>query len=240
MLFHYFTLFIFMKPLYTEEEFQKTRSRDKLPLECEGCGNVFYKMKRYIVDLKRKGAGSHCSLKCFGFYRRDRILLNCSNCHKEFTSYQSNITKSISGKSFCSKSCSATYNNTHKTKGIRRSKLEIWLEAQLKKLYPEQKILFNDKTIINSELDIYFCDLKLAFELNGIFHYEPIYGNDKLYQIQNNDNRKFQACLEQNIELCIIDTSKLTYFKEQTANKYLEIVKEIVNKKWQRVQDLNL
>jgi hypothetical protein len=68
----------------------------------------------------------------------------------------------------------------------------------------------------------------LAFELNGIFHYEPIYGDNKLEQIQNNDNRKFQACLEKNIELCIIDTSQLKYFKEKNCLKYLEIVQSVV------------
>jgi len=90
--------------------------------------------------------------------------------------------------------------------------------------------LFNDKTTINSELDIYFPDLKLAFELNGIFHYEPIFSQNKLDQIQNNDNRKFQACIEQGIELCIIDSSSLKYFKESNCKKYLDIIVNIISK----------
>ena len=52
---------------------------------------------------------------------------------------------------------------------------------------------------------------------------------EKLNQIQNNDSRKFQACIEQGIELCIIDTSSLKYFKEQTAKKYLDIICDIIN-----------
>jgi hypothetical protein len=71
----------------------------------------------------------------------------------------------------------------------------------------------------------------LAFELNGIFHYEPIFGDEKLDKITNNDNRKFQACLEKKIELCIIDTSKFGYFKESGARKFLDIVVDIINKK---------
>jgi len=70
--------------------------------------------------------------------------------------------------------------------------------------------------------------LKLAFELNGIFHYEPIYGPKKLSSIQNNDHRKFQACAEAGISLCIIDTSGQTYFKESTSQKYLDIIISIV------------
>jgi len=73
--------------------------------------------------------------------------------------------------------------------------------------------------------------LKLAFELNGIFHYEPIFGSNKLKQIQNNDDRKFQACLEQGIELCLIDTSQQKYFKDVLSLKYLNIIVNIINNK---------
>ena len=132
---------------------------------------------------------------------------------------------------FCSQSCAATYNNTHKKKGIRRSKLEIWLEEKLSQKYKNLNILYCDKNTINSELDIYIPSLNLAFELNGIFHYEPIFGQKKFNQIINNDERKFQACLEHKIELCIIDASKLTYFKEKNALMYFEIIDNIISKK---------
>ena len=132
---------------------------------------------------------------------------------------------------FCSSKCAATYNNTHKTKGNRKSKLEYYLESKLKNLYPDLEIHFNRKDAINSELDIYMPSLRLAFELNGIFHYEAIYGENKLNQIQNNDKRKFQACLDKNIELCIIDASKLKYFKESNAEPYFNIVNNIIKNK---------
>lgn len=132
---------------------------------------------------------------------------------------------------FCSHSCAGTYNNTHKTTGTRRSKLENYLESKLTDLYPTLEIHFNRKDTINSELDIYIPSLKVAFELNGIFHYEPIYGQNKLSSIQNNDNRKFQACLERGIELCLIDTSTQKYFKENTSLKYLEIITTIIKNK---------
>jgi hypothetical protein len=132
---------------------------------------------------------------------------------------------------FCSSSCAATYNNTHKTKGNRKFKLEFYLEKELPLLYPNLEFHFNRKDAINSELDVYIPSMKLAFELNGIFHYEPIYGDLKLEQIQNNDKRKFQACLENNIELCIIDSSQLKYFKESNAKPYLDIIVNIINNK---------
>lgn len=160
----------------------------------------------------------------------------CVNC-KELISYKKSIRRRNdlkyreSKNVFCSRSCRAVYNNTHKSVGIRRSKLEIWLEQKLNNIYPFLEIHYCRKDAINSELDIYIPSLKLGFELNGIYHYEPIHGQQILENIQNNDKRKFQACLEQNIELCIIDTSTLKYFKESNALPYLKIVQNIINSK---------
>ena len=96
-------------------------------------------------------------------------------------------------------------------------------------MYPNLLFSFNDRTAINSELDIYIPSLKLAFELNGVFHYEPIYGQNKLEKIQENDNNKFQKCINNNISLCIIDVSSQKYFKEQTSKKFLNIIINIIN-----------
>jgi hypothetical protein len=134
-----------------------------------------------------------------------------------------------SNNHFCSQSCSATYNNKNKTHGNRRSKLEIWLEEQLTTLYPNLQIDFNKKEIIGSELDIYFPSLNLAIELNGIFHYEPIYGVNKLFQIQENDKSKTKLCHDLKIDLCIIDVSQQKYVKPSTSQKYLDIIVKIVN-----------
>lgn len=159
------------------------------------------------------------------------IKTSCKQCNKEISVAPSNLKhkKRKSQNTFCSKSCAATYNNTHKTHGTRRSKLEKYLEEELTKLYPKLEIHFNRKDAINSELDIYIPSLSLAFELNGIFHYEPIYGKDKLASIQNNDKRKFAACNDASISLCVIDTSSLNYFKPKKAEKYLNIIIKIIN-----------
>lgn len=78
--------------------------------------------------------------------------------------------------------------------------------------------------------NFYFPELKLAFELNGIFHYEPIYGPEKLASIQNNDHRKFAACAEAGISLCIIDCSRMVNFKEPKAEVFLDIICDILDK----------
>jgi hypothetical protein len=221
-----------MIALYTNEEFESAKSIDSLPCKCTMCGNTFYKQKRVIkrtLTNYDSNTGDFCSRECKRKSEGGIESVSCTNCGKTFEKHTSEIKKSKSGNHFCSQSCGGTYNNKHKTTGNRRSKLEIYIENYLKTMHPDLEILFNDKTTINSELDIYLPKHKLAFELSGIFHYEPIYGQDKLNQIQNNDNRKFQACLEKGISLCIIDTSQQTYFKEETAKKYLNIILQIIN-----------
>lgn len=171
----------------------------------------------------------NCSKKCAGLQRTKTKTFLCTNCNVKITKSPSEIKKIKNV--FCSQSCAATYNNKHKTHGTRRSKLEIWLEDQLNNLYPNLDILFNDKEIINSELDIYIPSLNLAFELNGIFHYEPIYGEDKLQRIQENDISKTKACHDSKIDLCTIDTSQQKYFKPKTSKKYLDIITTIINQR---------
>lgn len=207
----------------------------KVILNCYFCKKDF---KKYIghfnVCKEANQKLFFCSRRCYGFHITSikTFKVSCSQCGIEMIRRKS----SFKGKNvFCSQSCGATYNNTHKTHGTRRSKLEVFLEEKLKELYPNLHIVFNGKETINSELDIYIPSLKLAFELNGIFHYEPIYGADKLKSIQNNDTRKFQACLEKGIELCIVDTSKLKYFKISNVQKYLDIISSIINCKLNQI-----
>lgn len=225
-----------MIPLFNIAEINTFKRASILPMKCERCGETFYAKKKEI----NKALNGHptvkikyCSNHCKHNTENNTNEVTCNNCGKNFMKRISEIKKTPNN--FCCQSCAATYNNTHKTTGTRRSKLEIWLEIKLIESYPNLKIHFNHKDTINSELDIYIPSLKLAFELNGIFHYEPIYGQDKLNQIQNNDNRKFQACIEHGIELCLIDISSQNYFKENTSIKFLEIIINIINNKSKNV-----
>jgi hypothetical protein len=217
--------------LISIEQMLSFKYSDMIPLRCDYCQQNFERMQKYIKsNLKLRAYKGHfCSNACSVKSRDVRKEVECKQCNKKFLKKRCYLIKSPI--SFCSSSCAATYSNTHKTHGCRRSKLEVYFEQILPNKYPSLEFHFNRKDAIFSELDIYIPNLKLAFELNGIFHYEPIYGLNKLDQIQNNDHRKFQACLEKNIELCIIDTSSLTYFKPEKAQKYLDIIVNIINLK---------
>lgn len=227
-----FQVFIGMKPIFTKEEFESSKSTDLLQCQCYYCDNTFSSMKKNIqaaLNQSNRNAVKFCSTECKYLFRNKKIDVECSNCKQSFQKKKDQFDKT--NNHFCSRSCAASFNNKNKSKGNRRSKLEIWLENQLKIKYPGLPILFNDKETICSELDIYVPSFRLAFELNGIFHYEPIFGQEKLNQIQENDKSKFKACLDAHINLCIIDTSQQKYFKEKTSKKYLDIITTIINQR---------
>lgn len=221
-----------MKLLTPIEEFSSAKSRDKMQLECKRCNKIFLRPKNYIQSIikgRHKNTGDFCSSNCKNLYQTTKEMCSCKLCGKHFFKHKYIIKKTKNN--FCSQSCSGKYNSAHKTTGIRRSKLEHWLELQLTTLYPELDIKYNDKNAIKAELDIYFPSLKLAVELNGIFHYEPIFGLEKLADIQKRDSRKIFTCAENSIELIIIDSSNLKYFKPKNAKKYLDIISSFVDER---------
>jgi len=180
-------------------------------------------LNRTEKAIQRKVADLHMSYR---LNVRENIV--CLSCNKTFIALKSDKQK------FCNQSCSTTYQNSHKKYGIKRSKLEIYLEEQLTSLYPNLEVHYNRKDTINSELDIYIPSLNLAFELNGIFHYEPIFGVDKHLKTQNNDQLKFKKCIDNKINLCVIDTSKQKHFNIKSSKQYLDIVLNIINGEYNR------
>lgn len=200
---------------------------------CSNCKKIYSPKSPY--DAERSvfaGKNIFCSRECMRqFHKFKPIYVEhiCAQCGKKFTSHKTRDKRRVSDRRFCSKSCFAYYNNAHRTCGSHRSKLEIWIEAQLSNLYPTLKILYNDKSAIKAELDIYIPSLKLAFELNGIFHYEPIHGQKKLDRTIETDSKKFLLCHQNNISLCVIDTSHQRYFTEKSSHQFLEIITKIIN-----------
>lgn len=198
-------------------------------LTCDHCQKIFTRR----LGLALRYATTFCSLNCrdLEHIRTGNICLPCGQCGRPVTRVRSAYKSSKSGKVFCDHHCAATYANTHKTTGCRRSRLEAWLEDNLREAYPDLDLYCNKKDAINFELDFYFPGLRLAFELNGIFHYKPIHGSSQLLQTQTNDLRKFQACSAAEISLCVVDTSELIHFGEKRAQKFLETIRRIVGTK---------
>lgn len=195
------------------------------------CGFCGASCMKHSGDINASKSGKvFCTIACATKFSltKERVKLPCGNCGKECVRREYEFKQSKSGKIFCNRSCSVTYNNKHKKFGTKVSKLETYLAEELVKLYSFE-FHFNKKDEIDSELDIYIPTLKLAFELNGIFHYEPIFGSKKLEQIQINDKNKFQACQARQISLCVIDSSTMTKFKPNKGKKFLSIICSIID-----------
>lgn len=202
-------------------------------LVCEYCLQPFERQYRHFNSRMKRSKRIFCSSKCSNARKttEHQIIQMCLNCGEPF---ENRINK-LERHKFCSQSCSATFNNKNKTSGTRRSKIEQFIEERLAILFTDLEIVFNDKNAIGSELDVYFPSLKLAFELNGIFHYEPIFGETKLDRIQSNDKTKMIDCIKNGIDLCVIDTSYIKRFSEQSSLKVLNTIVKIVNDR----RDLN-
>lgn len=194
----------------------------KIQVNCRCCNKEFLKSKSQIPFRPNH----YCSLKCKGLFDTKDIVCKCKNCDKEIIKKQKDINKV--NNVFCSMNCAGFYTQTHKNWGGTRSKLEVYLEEQVHLYYPDLKLICNSKEAINFELDFYFLDLKFAIELNGIFHYEPIYGDNKLTRVKSNDKQKFKLCYENDIELCVIDSSSCKRLNQYAKDKYWNIFKNLL------------
>jgi hypothetical protein len=118
-----------------------------------------------------------------------------------------------------------------KKKKTSRSKIELWLEKELKRIYPKIKFEFNNRTEVGLELDIYLPEHKIAFELNGPFHYYPIFGRAKLNQQKKRDRTKIISCYEAGIDLYVVDITDQKEVNDETCQLYLDEIIEIIDQK---------
>ncbi|KKN52817.1 hypothetical protein LCGC14_0608630 [marine sediment metagenome] len=181
-----------------------------IKLKCDYCMKMFKRLlsihNNYINVESHKHNHIFCSRLCSNKYNTqvNTITTNCGNCNKKVIRHNSQAKKSKSGKCFCSKFCAATYNYKFKKKS-RRSKIEAKFYNLLVKEFPNLNILPNDKNMLDGlEVDIAIPSLKLAIEWNGIVHFKPIYGQQKLDKIQNKDAKKLKIAVNKNINLIVI------------------------------------
>jgi hypothetical protein len=70
--------------------------------------------------------------------------------------------------------------------------------------------------------------MNLAFEINGIFHYKPIYGENKLKLTQLNDQKKIDACIKKRISLIVIDISSINHFNRKVGDPVVNYIIKII------------
>jgi hypothetical protein len=79
--------------------------RPTVERECEQCGRLFQSR----TDSLKIGHGRHCSREChFAWRRRDRVMVPCQWCGKEFETLPCKVADPIRGK-FCGVECRRKY-----------------------------------------------------------------------------------------------------------------------------------
>jgi uncharacterized C2H2 Zn-finger protein len=181
--------------------------------------------REYKFEKCYKHTNFYCSKLCQNKSQIKAIILNCPICGKQFERQKNQIKRSKSGKVFCSRSCSARHSNSNKKFGTRVSKFESYCQYKLLQEYPNTSFFFNRVENFGFELDIFIPEKNLAFELNGILHYKPIYGIAKLESIKKIDNKKIEVCKAYNVKLFVLD---LSVYKTSSIKNCEEVYQNIL------------
>ncbi len=215
----------------------KISKREQKTLACDNCCKIFpVTPNQWYARRKAKrdrGLMTYCGIDCRfagqGKLKNPLTKCSCKECGKEVLRSAKDIRRV--SNSFCNASCSVTYTNKRQRKGRSRSKIEIYLEDKLSTEFSFLNFKFNDRTAIGLELDIYLPDLKMAFEVNGIFHYLPIFGLKPFEETEERDKRRREMCNYMGISLTEIDISKMGKFTFKSAFPIFEIIAEQITSK---------
>ena len=191
---------------------------NKITHICPICNISFTRIKGYL--RKRKHEIICCSNQCRSKYwgkiisERNRIIYNCKQCGKEFNRIACRDKRGTN--KFCSPSCAGKYVAKNCRTSSKRSKAEVFLCELIKKDFPSLIISENNHNILPSklEIDIFIKHKNLAIEVNGPFHYFPIFGQDYLDKIHNKDIKKQNEILALKINLIILDISNFLTLKQ--------------------------
>ena len=167
----------------------------------------------------------------------DKLPLQCLMCGKIFYKTKREILRvtrnpdSRTKMDFCCRSCSAQYLNLFYR---HRSKFELFLEdyfiQNLPEYLPNLPMVFNCRDLFDEphEVDLYFPTIKVAVEINGRHHYEPIHGMDRFNETIKNDNAVASCCYEQGILLVVFNTSEMGHFSMQKGEQYAKPLLDII------------
>lgn len=108
-----------------EISLERFKSRDLVLLECEFCGKDFQRTKREVVQSMKptsKNKIKYCSWACKSSAVSKEVKTKCAFCEKPITKKLAEIKKTVN--TFCSRSCSCSYNNKNRKLASRENKLE--------------------------------------------------------------------------------------------------------------------
>lgn len=207
-----------MKLLTSTVEFAALKRHEQAKMQCLHCRKIFLLEKYRVERAVERGTGKYCSQTCARHARRTSREVLCANC--EITFRKHGVELKRTSAHFCSRSCSAQYNNRRKKFGAtRRSKAEDYLCKLVRRDFPQLVLVQNDRSLLPSglEIDIFIPSCKLAIELNGPIHYYPLFGESKLRKIQAADVQKQLEIESIGCNLIVVDISAYGYFKKAKA-----------------------
>ena len=194
----------------------------KIEVTCLNCEINFNKR----LSESKRFPNHFCSKDCKWIHSNKQIEVQCLNCNELFKKKESKIK--TQPRHCCSIQCFRMLAKYKKNWGSNRSKLEIYVEKRLTEELA-LNISYND-TSIGYELDIYLPEMSFAIELNGVFHYKAIYGEEALLKRQEIDRLKAEECVKRNIKLIVINVSEDKDNKRTLEKRYNEIKNLILSR----------
>lgn len=142
------------------------------------------------IANKIKMAGITIIKKCQGNARNVVWSCQCSNGHN-FDASPYRLQKNVNA-------CPHCHYDSHE-EYLYRILVEAVTGKTFEKIRPDW--LQNPETGKNMELDMFNEELSIAFEYNGIHHYEPIFGIEKFKNVQMKDNLCINLAQKKGIKL---------------------------------------
>ena len=112
--------------IYTEENFKESKSGDVFDFVCPVCGKIFHKTKGEI-SKNHNIVPVYCSKDCFKASSKTKyVSVVCKECGKEYEIEEREYNRKIKNSTefFCSRSCSAKYNNKKYPKRKKQEKVK--------------------------------------------------------------------------------------------------------------------
>jgi len=157
---------------------------------CDFCGEKIIKPQSLFKNRKN----FFCSESCHNKWQSKKEIVKCDCCEKRFEKQLSLINRSRSN--FCSISC--------KSKSVAKMS---YVENEFEEIIKNTGLKYerNNRDIVRPlELDFWLPEIKYAIEINGIFHYKPIFGEGSLVKIKSRDKRKKIKCKALGIKLRVV------------------------------------
>lgn len=193
-------------------------NRKSVSTPCSNCEQIVVRAQSQI-----KGKSNiFCSKECHDEFQTTKLKIKCNLCGKDFAQHKCIIERTKHGQNYCSHTCSS--------KVVYK---ESFIETEMEKLVKPIGLKYsrNDRSIVSPlELDFYFPDINYAIEINGLFHYEPIYGKETLLAQKERDSRKRRLCKEKGIILRVVKPGNCkdgTYMKR--LKRVVWEIRKIIN-----------